>query len=81
MVGFEHDAAQFLTFFALILIGQFVAVTFATLCVAISRNFAEASLIANLNFTLQSEACGYFLQESSMPVYIRWTRWISYVVS
>ncbi|EPS45803.1 hypothetical protein H072_167 [Dactylellina haptotyla CBS 200.50] len=79
MVGLERDAERFFIFFSVILIGQFVAVTFATLAVAISRNFAEASLIANFNFTLQSLACGYFLQASQMPVYVRWTKWISYV--
>ncbi|KAF3931873.1 hypothetical protein ABW19_dt0207363 [Dactylella cylindrospora] len=79
MVGLERDAGNFFVFFSVILIGQFIAVTFATLAVAISRNFAEASLIANFNFTLQSLACGYFLQASQMPVYVRWTKWISYV--
>ncbi|KAF3908799.1 hypothetical protein ABW21_db0207627 [Orbilia brochopaga] len=79
MVGLERDAEHFFIFFSVILIGQFIAVTFATLSVAISRNFAEASLVANFNFTLQSLACGYFLQSSQMPVYVRWTKWISYV--
>ncbi|KAF3908868.1 hypothetical protein AA313_de0202357 [Arthrobotrys entomopaga] len=79
LVGLEPDAGRFFVFFSVILIGQFIAVTFATLAVAISRNFAQASLIANFNFTLQSLACGYFLQASQMPVYIRWTKLISYV--
>ncbi|KAJ6255936.1 hypothetical protein Dda_9227 [Drechslerella dactyloides] len=79
MVGLERDTERFFIFFSVVLIGQFVAVTFATLAVAISRNFAEASLVSNLNFTVQSFACGYFLQSSQMPVYVRWTKWISYV--
>ncbi|KAK6330430.1 hypothetical protein TWF696_003526 [Orbilia brochopaga] len=79
MVDLERDAQHFFIFFSVILIGQFIAVTFATLAVAISRNFAEASLVANFNFTLQSLACGYFLQSSQMPVYVRWTKWISYL--
>ena len=54
MVGFRHNAGQFFTFFAVILLGQFLAVTLATLCVAVSRDLAGATLLANMNFTLQS---------------------------
>lgn len=54
MVGFRHDASQFFIFFAVCLISHFIAITLATLSVAISRDFAGAVLIANMNFTLQS---------------------------
>jgi len=54
MVGFRHDASQFFTFFGVTLLGQYLAVTFATVCVAASRDYAGATLIANMNFTLQS---------------------------
>ena len=54
MVGFRHDASQFFTFFGVMLLGQYLAVTFATVCVAASRDYAGATLLANMNFTLQS---------------------------
>jgi len=54
LAGFRHLASQFFTFFALLLLSQYLSVTFAMLCVAFSRNFAGASLIANLNFTVQT---------------------------
>ena len=54
MVGFRHNASQFFTFFAVTLLGQFLAVTLATLCVAVSRDLAGATLLANMSFTLQS---------------------------
>ncbi len=54
LAGFRHLASQFFTFFALLLLSQYLSVTFAMLCVSLSRNFAGASLIANLNFTVQS---------------------------
>ncbi|EWC46649.1 hypothetical protein DRE_04136 [Drechslerella stenobrocha 248] len=79
MVGLDREVTKFFIFFVVILIGQFIAVTFAALSVSISRNFALAALVSNFNFTLQSLACGYFLQSSQMPVYVRWTKWISYV--
>lgn len=72
MAGFRPLASQFFTFFAVTLLSQYIAVTLATLCVAISRNFAGASLIANMAYTIQSLACGYFVQSNQIPVYVRW---------
>lgn len=48
-------------------------------CVAASRNFAQASLIANMGYTVQSMACGFFIQSNAMPVYVRWLKWTAYV--
>ncbi|KAI9816598.1 MAG: hypothetical protein M1827_001730 [Pycnora praestabilis] len=78
MVGFRADAAQFFNFFAIILLGQYIAISFATLCVAVSRNFPGASLVANMGYTLQSLACGYFIQSNTIPVYVRWLKWAAY---
>jgi len=54
LVGFSHSVAQYLAFYAIILLCHFVSVTFATVCVAAFRDFPRASLVANLAFTLQS---------------------------
>ncbi|KAF1848479.1 ABC transporter-like protein [Cucurbitaria berberidis CBS 394.84] len=77
--GFRADGGQFLTFFGIILLHQYIAVCFAMTCIAVSRNFAGASLVANLAYTLQSMACGYFIQSNTIPIYVRWTKWIAYV--
>ncbi|KAJ4347215.1 uncharacterized protein N0V89_011154 [Didymosphaeria variabile] len=79
MAGFRKDGEVFLTFFSVILLEQYIAVCFAMVCVAVSRNFAGASLVANLAYTLQSMACGYFIQSNTIPVYVRWTKWTAYV--
>ncbi|KAL7274936.1 hypothetical protein RUND412_002141 [Rhizina undulata] len=78
MVGFQLDAERFFTFFSIVLLGQYLAVTFATLSVGLSRNFAQATLISNLWYTMQSNACGFFIQASTMPVYVRWMKYVSY---
>lgn len=80
MAGFRNDGRQFLVFFSVILLEHYIAVCFAMVCVALSRDFAGASLAANMAYTLQSFACGYFVQVNTMPVYVRWTKWIAYVV-
>lgn len=74
MAGFRHLASQFFIFFAVTLLSQYIAVTLATVCVAVSRNFAGASLIANMAFTLQSLGCGYFVQSNQIPLYMRWLK-------
>lgn len=79
MAGFRPLAGQFFTFFAITLLSQYIAITFATTCVAISRDFAGATLIANMGYTLQSLACGYFVQSNEIPVYVRWLKWTAYV--
>jgi hypothetical protein len=43
MAGFRKDGEVFLTFFSVILLEQYIAVCFAMVCVAISRNFAGVS--------------------------------------
>ncbi|KKY26406.1 putative atp-binding cassette sub-family g member 5 [Diplodia seriata] len=78
MAGFRTEGTQFMTFFAVILLEQYIAVCFAMTCVAVSRTFAGASLVANMAYTLQSMACGYFIQSNTIPVYVRWTKWIAY---
>jgi ABC-type transport system involved in cytochrome c biogenesis ATPase subunit len=79
MTGFRTDGAEFMTFFSVMLLEQYIAVCFAMTCIAISRHFAGASLVANLAYTLQSMACGYFIQSNTIPIYVRWTKWTAYV--
>ena len=81
MAGFDANASMFFVYFFSILLSHYIAVCFSMFAVSISRNFAEAALVGNLWFTLQSMASGYFVQTSNMPVYVRWTRYICYIVS
>ena len=74
MVGFRAEVGQFFVFFAISVLMQYIAVTFAMTCVATSRNFAGASLIANMGYTIQSLGCGYFVQSHQIPVYVRWLK-------
>ena len=78
MVGFRLEAQQFLIFIGLTLLTHYIAITFAAVAVGVSRNFPGAGLVANLSFTLQSFACGYFVQTNQIPVYVRWLRWTAY---
>lgn len=81
MAGLWPDAGTFFIFFSIVLLSHYIAVTLAATCIAASRSFAGASLIANLGFTMQSMSCGYFIQSQTIPVYVRWVKWTAYVVS
>lgn len=80
MAGFDREVGKFFIFFAVTLLNHYVAMTCAMTCVAAVRHFPGASLIANLVYTLQSMACGMFIQADTIPVYVRWLKWITYTV-
>jgi len=39
--------------------------------------FGKASLISNLFYQLQNSACGYFVNAKTMPVYVRWVKYLA----
>lgn len=80
MVGFDSSAKQFFIYFCNILLSHYITTCFAMLSVSISRNFAQAALVGNLWFTVQSMASGYFVQTSNIPVYVRWLKYLCYIV-
>ncbi|ETS73519.1 hypothetical protein PFICI_14465 [Pestalotiopsis fici W106-1] len=78
MVGFDREAGKFFTFFSIILLNHYIAIMLAMTAVAAVRHFPGASLIGNLAYTLQSMACGYFIQSNTIPVYVRWLKYATY---
>ncbi|CAG81495.1 P-loop containing nucleoside triphosphate hydrolase protein [Yarrowia lipolytica] len=80
LFGFRTDGAKyFFIYFAQILLTHHISMNFSMVCAALSRDYTIASLVANLMFTLQSMASGFFANSEHMKVYIRWTKWITYV--
>jgi hypothetical protein len=76
MVGFRKDVSAFWVFLAVVVATHYCAVTFAFLCVTISRDFATASVLANLSYTLQVLCCGFMIQTNQLPPYLKWMKWI-----
>jgi ABC-type multidrug transport system ATPase subunit len=81
MAGFDHNAAKFFTFFSIAFVNHYACIMCAFTCVVTVRHFPGASLIANFAFTLQSIACGIFIQVDTIPVYVRWLKWVTWSVS
>jgi ABC-type multidrug transport system permease subunit len=81
LTGLDATATKFFTFFGIMALEHYIAVSFALLSTAVSRDFSVACLFANLIFTFQSFSGGYFIQAATLPVYVRWMKWIAYTVS
>ncbi|CAH01249.1 uncharacterized protein KLLA0_C04477g [Kluyveromyces lactis] len=79
MFGLEANAGRFFTYFGCTLVSHQTSVAVAYMAVSISRDFSKAGLVGNLTFTLQSMACGFFVNAEKMPVYVRWTKYIAYL--
>ena len=78
MTQTSPTAADFGKFFVINLFNHFCCVTFALLCVAVSRNFAGAALMANIMFTVLSMSCGFFVQADTIPVWVRWLKYLAW---
>lgn len=78
MFGLEPDANKFFLHFAVVFLIQLSCSGMALLSVAVSRDFSKASLVGNLSFTFLSLSCGFFVNAKYMPVYVRWTKYISF---
>ncbi|KAK0214526.1 P-loop containing nucleoside triphosphate hydrolase protein [Armillaria fumosa] len=77
MVGLSSSETQFFYYFTIGLLTQFVSVTFAGFATAITRDFSTASIIASIAFMVHTYPCGFFIQVDAIPIYVRWTKWIS----
>nr|QFR37221.1 ABC transporter [Cyberlindnera americana] len=40
-------------------------------------HFSTSSLISGIFYQIQNSACGYFISAKTMPVYVRWTKYIA----
>ena len=78
LAGFQGNIGIFL---AIVVLVHHAAVGLALFCVAFSRDFAWATLMANMLATVQTFGSGFFVQAKTVPVYVRWMNYISYLVS
>ncbi|KAG7440534.1 ABC-2 type transporter [Guyanagaster necrorhizus] len=80
LIGFAPSASRFFYYYAIALLVHHASVMSGGLLASMSRDFAVATLISNLAFTLHMFVSGFFLQADSIPVYFRWLKQISHLV-
>ena len=74
----EYDATYFGTYLGIIVLVYMVGMSSSVMIYAILKDFNVLSLILNCFYQLQNLACGYFVNARTMPVYVRWTKYIAY---
>lgn len=72
------DASFFGIFFAVTLLVELVAMSTAMLCFFLGSSFATSSLYINLLYQVQNSGSGYFVNSKTMPVYVRWVKYVAY---
>ncbi|KAI9333586.1 hypothetical protein BDR26DRAFT_1010094 [Obelidium mucronatum] len=74
MVGMRASAYHFGMFTLMSILVQWAAIGFSWLFMSISRNYATASLAANLICSMMFAVGGFMIPVSSLPVYVAWMR-------
>ncbi|KAI5955655.1 hypothetical protein KGF54_001157 [Candida jiufengensis] len=72
------DGSHFGIFFAITLLIQLCCMTGAMVCFALAPSMPITTLYINLFYQLQNSACGYFVNARTMPVYVRWVKYLAY---
>ncbi|KAG7664640.1 uncharacterized protein J8A68_001865 [[Candida] subhashii] len=65
-------------YFIIVMIVELCCMGSSMLCFSLAPDFAISSLIINIFYQLQNSACGYFVNAETMPVYVKWTKYIAY---
>lgn len=78
MYGLRLGSTYFLRYLAVTVLVYLVGMASALMCFAWSSDFAVCAMVQNIFYQLQNSACGYFVNASTMPVYVRWLKYICY---
>ncbi|KAF9394137.1 hypothetical protein BGX21_010470 [Mortierella sp. AD011] len=79
LTGLRTDSGiHFLWWLIVNILMQFSTFSFAVLCSSVVRGFSTASLLGNAIFAFFGLTTGYFIVTSSIPVWLRWIKYIAY---
>lgn len=73
----ERDASYFFVHLGITFLVYSIGMAMSTLSFALNASFPMASMFANIFYQLQNSACGYFVNAKTMPVYVKWTKYIA----
>lgn len=72
------NGSYFGIYFTVALLVETIGMLTAMLCFALSSDFSISVVIMNGFYQLQNSGCGYFVNAKTMPVYVRWVKYIAY---
>lgn len=65
-------------YFAVTLLTELLGMLGAFVSFAISPDSTFSVIVTNIFYQIQNSACGYFVNAATMPVYVRWTKYIAF---
>lgn len=74
----SNDGTYFAVYLAVAIIVAVLSTTTAMLCFTLGSDFPTSALIGNVLYQIQNSGCGYFVNAKTMPVYVRWVKYIAY---
>lgn len=77
-IGGDFNIHYFLIYWSVCVLVYLIALASALAGFAVSSDFPVTAMIQNLFYQLQNSACGYFVNAATMPVYVRWLKYICY---
>ncbi|OBA21751.1 P-loop containing nucleoside triphosphate hydrolase protein [Metschnikowia bicuspidata var. bicuspidata NRRL YB-4993] len=72
------DGKYFGIYFTIILIVVICGMSLGLLCFALTSSFSLCLMLVNVVYQLQNSGCGYFVNAATMPVYVRWVKYIAF---
>ncbi|ODV77493.1 ABC transporter family protein [Suhomyces tanzawaensis NRRL Y-17324] len=78
MWGLRGGVGHFFIYFAIVVLTTFMGMATAMVCFGIGTDLAISSLYLNIFYQLQNSACGFFVNAKTLPVYVRWIKYIAY---
>ncbi|KAI5961976.1 hypothetical protein KGF57_001515 [Candida theae] len=72
------NGSHFGIYFTITLLVQLACMSSTLLIYAISSSVAMSTMYINLLYQVQNSASGYFVNAKTMPVYVRWLKYLAY---
>ncbi|ODV79110.1 P-loop containing nucleoside triphosphate hydrolase protein [Suhomyces tanzawaensis NRRL Y-17324] len=74
----ERDLSYFGIYVTITILTNFIGMASALLMFAVSKDFSISTFAMNVFYQFENLSSGYFVNASSMPVYVRWTKYLSF---
>ncbi|GEQ72104.1 hypothetical protein JCM33374_g5790 [Metschnikowia sp. JCM 33374] len=72
------NGSYFGIYFTITLVVIICGMSLALLCFALASSFAVCLMIVNVVYQIQNSGCGYFVNAATMPVYVRWIKYLAF---